>query len=99
MPAPVFIGDEVSAAGWRLAGMRIVVPEPGQEAEALLAVLSGATELVLLSSVCASALPPSLLERFLTSLTPLTLLVPDVQGRSTLPDLSAQVRARMGMTL
>lgn len=94
----VFIGDEVTAAGWRLAGVRIVVPKPGHEAEALLKVLSGPTELVLLSSVCAQTLPAALLERFLASLTPLTLVVPDLQGRHPATDLSARVRARLGMT-
>ena len=33
MDAPCFIGDEVSAAGFRLAGFRTEVPAPGEEAE------------------------------------------------------------------
>ena len=35
MQAPVYIGDEVSAAGYRLAGFRVRVPEPGGESAAL----------------------------------------------------------------
>jgi hypothetical protein len=35
MPAPIYLGDEVSAAGYRLAGVRVRVPESGTEAEVL----------------------------------------------------------------
>ena len=35
MGAPVFIGDEAVAAGFRLCGLRTVVPAPGEELSAL----------------------------------------------------------------
>ncbi|MBF0212340.1 MAG: Vacuolar H+transporting two-sector ATPase F subunit [Magnetococcales bacterium] len=98
MVAPVFIGDEVSAAGWRLAGVRVVIPEVGQEAAAVLRVLEEGGELALLSSVCARLLPSELLERFLASASPLTLVVPDVRGLVPAPDLAARVQGRLGMT-
>ncbi|MBF0626625.1 MAG: V-type ATP synthase subunit F [Magnetococcales bacterium] len=98
MTAPLFIGDEVSAAGWRLAGVRVVIPEPGQEATTVTRALTEGETLTLLSSTCASRLPPALLDRFLTATTPLTLVVPDLQGRTPPPDLAARVRRRLGMT-
>lgn len=98
MPAPLFIGDEPSAAGWRLAGARVMVPDPGAESRSVLTALGGEAELVLLSSVTARALPPALLERFLLSLKPLTLVVGDVAEAVPVPDLAARVRARLGMS-
>ncbi|MBF0341554.1 MAG: Vacuolar H+transporting two-sector ATPase F subunit [Magnetococcales bacterium] len=97
MPAPVFVGDEVSAAGWRLAGVRVIIPEAGSEAVALARVMAEGAELVLLSAVCARALPPELLGRFLVSGRPLTLVVPDAQGQGSGEDLTARVRRRLGM--
>ncbi|MBF0190746.1 MAG: Vacuolar H+transporting two-sector ATPase F subunit [Magnetococcales bacterium] len=98
MSAPVFIGDEVSAAGWRLAGVRVIIPEPGQEALAVTRVLDDTkSELALLAAPCARLLPALLLERFLTSVTPLTLVVPDARGLAQPPDLAARVRGRLGM--
>ncbi|MBF0613598.1 MAG: Vacuolar H+transporting two-sector ATPase F subunit [Magnetococcales bacterium] len=98
MSAFVFIGDEVSAAGWRLTGMKVITPEPGQEATTVTAILAEATTgLVLLSAGCASRLPVGLLDRFLASLTPATWVVPEVRGLTPPPDLTLKVRARLGM--
>ncbi|MBF0159585.1 MAG: Vacuolar H+transporting two-sector ATPase F subunit [Magnetococcales bacterium] len=95
---PVFIGDEVSAAGWRLAGVRVMVPESGEEATLVTEMLSAATELLLLSSECARNLPQVLLDRLLSSTMPMTLIVPDVRGQVAPPDLMARVRSRLGMS-
>ena len=35
MATPVYVGDEVTAAGFGLAGLRVRVPEHGDEARAL----------------------------------------------------------------
>ncbi|MFN9196003.1 MAG: light harvesting protein subunit alpha, partial [Pseudomonadota bacterium] len=40
--AVLYLGDEVAAAGWRLAGVHTLVPAPGQEAAALEEALAGA---------------------------------------------------------
>ncbi|MBF0294604.1 MAG: Vacuolar H+transporting two-sector ATPase F subunit [Magnetococcales bacterium] len=98
MPSPVFIGDEASATGWRLAGARVVTPTPGEEATTVLAYLSGGTELLLLSTSCARRLPQTLLERVLVSLRPLTLVVPEVTDPAPAFDLMHRVRARMGIS-
>lgn len=96
MPAPVFLGDAVSAAGWRLAGMRAVVPEPGREAERFQELLPGA-ELMLLTVAVARALPEALLEKSLASVAPLVLVVPDVQGRAAPPDMAQQLKSQLGL--
>lgn len=35
MRIPIYLGDEVNGAGFRLAGAQVRVPEPGAAAEAL----------------------------------------------------------------
>ncbi|MBF0417710.1 MAG: Vacuolar H+transporting two-sector ATPase F subunit [Magnetococcales bacterium] len=97
MATPLFIGDEIDAAAWRLAGVRVWVVAPGEGAHAVEEALAGAWELLLLSASCARELSPELLERFSTTLHPLTLVVPDVTGRASPPDLESMVRARLGM--
>lgn len=96
MPAPIFLGDEVSAAGFRLAGLRVRVPPPGEEASFLEAARREA-ELVLLSAECAARLPASLLRRALAATLPLVLVVPDLLGRAEPPDLAARLLAQLGI--
>ena len=58
MPAPIFIGDELSAAGYRLAGVRVWSPDE----EELLKVFRRAreeAELLLLNVEYARRLPPA----------------------------------------
>ena len=42
MTAPVYIGDEISASGWRLAGARVALPGRGDETAALAAACATA---------------------------------------------------------
>jgi vacuolar-type H+-ATPase subunit F/Vma7 len=96
MPAPVFIGDEVSAAGFRLAGAQVEVPAPGTEAATLRAALRG-RELVLLTVEVAQRIDPAVLRPLLGAPHPLVMLVPDARGAAALPDLAAEVRAQLGL--
>ncbi len=96
MPAPVFMGDAVSAAGWRLAGARVVVPEPGSETARFREALKGA-ELLLLTAEVARELPEALLEKSLAAVSPLVLVVPDVRDRVSPVDLSQRLQAQLGL--
>jgi vacuolar-type H+-ATPase subunit F/Vma7 len=91
----LFVGDELSAAGYRLAGIATVVPPAGAEAEAVRHAREQA-EVVLLTSRCAAAIPRRLLEPWLAALRPLLLMVPDVRGATPVPDLAAALRTEMG---
>jgi vacuolar-type H+-ATPase subunit F/Vma7 len=96
MAAAVYIGDEISAAGWRLAGVRIRVPEPGDEA----AALSGAraeSPLVLLSAATAVHIDAAMLAAACSALEPLVVVLPDPQGEVTLPDLAGRLRTQLGL--
>ena len=96
MAAPVYIGDEVSAAGCRLAGARVDVPEPGGESAALAAARAQAP-LVLVSAAVAARIPEREMRVALAALTPLTLIVPDLRGEVPVPDVAARLRRELGL--
>jgi len=96
MAAPFYIGDEVSAAGWRLAGVRVEVPAPGGESAALLTAREEAP-LVLVSAAVAARLPEAELHAALAALAPPTLIVPDLAGEAAVPDVAARLRRQLGL--
>ena len=96
MPLPCYIGDEVTAAGYRLAGANVDVPSPGKEAEALTAARANAS-IVLIAAGIAARIPPRELAAARASLAPLTLVVPDLRDESQLPDLAIRLRAQLGL--
>jgi vacuolar-type H+-ATPase subunit F/Vma7 len=96
MGAPVFIGDEAVAAGFRLCGLRSVVPAPGEELSALELARADAP-LVLIDAACASRMPRAPLGAALAALAPLVLVIPDLRGGAMPPDLTREVRAQLGL--
>lgn len=96
MSAPVFLGDEVSAAAYRLAGARTRVPSP-EEMSAALQWACSESELVLITADYARYLPSDELAQAQIQGETLVLLVPDVCGRAPLPDLAQQLRSRLGV--
>lgn len=96
MSAPVYLGDAVSAAGYRLAGAQVRTPAPGDEAAALAWALAQAP-LVLVSAAVAAAVPEAALRAALLALQPLVLLVPDREGRVPLPDRAGRLREQLGL--
>lgn len=92
----IYIGDELTAAGFRLAGAQIRLPAAGEEA-ASLAQAQADAQLVLLSADVAARMPRESLGAALAALTPLTLVVPDLLGRQPVPDRAQRLRRRMGM--
>jgi len=97
MASLVFIGDEVAAAGFRLAGVRVVVPQAGEEAAAL-ADARETADLVLIGAEVAARLPAAVVRDAVAATTPPVLVVPDVRGRITLPDAAAILRGQLGVT-
>ena len=96
MSVPVYIGDAVSAAGYRLAGLRVHVPDTAE----LLAQVEEATvdaSLVLLGADIAAQLPVAALDRLLSGVAPAVVVVPDVRGQAVLPDLANRLRQQLGV--
>jgi len=93
---PVYLGDEVSAAGYRLAGAMVRTPHAGEEAQALRWARSNAP-LVLISAAVAAGVGDAALRSALSALTPLVLIVPDLAGVVPVPDLAARLRGQLGL--
>lgn len=91
-----YIGDEVGAAGWRLAGAAVQIPGAGGEARALHDALAQAS-LVLISAAVAARIDGTLLRDATAALSPLVLVVPDPQGQVALPDFAARLRTQLGL--
>lgn len=92
----IFIGDELTATGFRLAGVETIVPEPDAVRDALLKARTRA-ELVLLTADCARRIPVGELEEILSVEMPIVAVIPDIL-RHTLPlDLSRRLRATLGI--
>jgi len=93
---PVYIGDAVSAAGFRLAGLRIHVPDTTELVMQIEQAASDAS-LVLLGADLAAQLPVAELDRLLSAVTPAVVVVPDVRGQADLPDLANRLRQQLGV--
>ena len=96
MSAPVYLGDEVSAAGYRLAGATARTPGVGEETSAL-ALARGQAPLVLVSAAVAKAVEPSMLRAAVSAPAPLVLIVPALHGEAPPPDLAARLRGQLGL--
>ena len=96
MTSPIYLGDEVGAAGYRLAGARVRTPGAGEEVAALQWACAQAP-LVLVSAAVASRIDDAALRERLSALAPLVLVVPDAQGVVPLPDLAARLRGQLGL--
>ena len=96
MGAPVFLGDEVAAAGWRLAGVDARVPRAGAEGAVLAAALAQAP-LVIVSAGIAARMPEPALRAALRGLAPLTVIVPDLRGTAPYPDIAARMKHQLGI--
>lgn len=96
MAALWYIGDEPSAAGYRLAGAHTVVPAEGEERAALAAARAEAA-LVLLSSQVASRLPARELAQAELALAPLLLVVPGLHDDPAASDRATRLRGQLGI--
>jgi len=92
----IYIGDELTAAGFRLAGAQIRLPPAGEEAASLCQAQRDG-QLILVSADVAARIPRAPLEVALAALAPLTLVVPDLLGRQPIPDRIQRLRRQMGM--
>ena len=95
MSAPIYLGDELGAAGYRLAGAQVRTPGAG-EAAAALADARARAPLVLVSARVAAQIGAATLQHALAAAAPLVLVVPDFQADTPLPDLAARLRAQLG---
>jgi vacuolar-type H+-ATPase subunit F/Vma7 len=93
----VYLGDEVTAAGFRLAGIDARTVESSATADEMRRAVTEGAELILLSAQLAELMPLPGLETILAAPQPPVAVVDDVCGKSVLPDLTRDVRATLGI--
>ncbi len=91
-----FIGDEVTAAGFRLAGLTVFQPRP-RELPELFARLCREARLILMTAEVAADLPAERLRQVQLKGWPLLLVIPDIRGRVPAQDLVAVLRRQLGL--
>ena len=96
MPGPAFIGDEVTAAAFRLAGLAVHTPEPGDLPATFDRVLDESS-LVLITAGMALRLPPGMLEAAVRSASPPVAVIEGAVGDTAPPDLERAVRSALGV--
>ena len=92
-----YIGDEATAAGYRLAGAESRVPAPAETPAVFRRAIADGADLILLSSARARDVEPGLLEAALSGTRPLVAIVPDVYGVHPAPDVAREVRLALGI--
>lgn len=92
-----YIGDEATAAGYRLAGAEVRVPAADEAGEVFRRALDAGAELILLSAGLVASLPRDELDEALLGARPLVAIVPDAHGRHAPPDVARQVRFALGI--
>lgn len=93
----VYVGDEVTAAGFRLAGVDTRVASSGDAAESLRSALADGPDCVLFAGTLADFVPPATLAAALAAGKPLFAVIPDVRGSGRPPDLARTVRNALGI--
>ena len=96
MAQPAFIGDELSAAGFRLAGAQTFLPGPGEELAMFRRAL-GQNPLVMITAQMAARLPSAVLTSALLTSHPLVVVIPDVRVQVPVADLAGLVRQELGI--
>jgi vacuolar-type H+-ATPase subunit F/Vma7 len=96
MSACALLADEVTAAGFRLAGVEVHVPADGELAQRF-ERLCDEVSLMLITAELAERLPAGLLRRRQRAARALILVIADVRGRREPEALSATLRKQLGM--
>lgn len=96
MSAPIFIGDEISASAYRLAGAVVRIPA-SDELTAALKRACAESDLVLITAEYAQRLPSDELAQMQARLQPLVLVVPDVRDQVPVPDFAKRLRSQLGV--
>lgn len=96
MSVAEFVGNEISAAGYRLCGVGVHIADR-HNALSLIKQASETASLVLIGSSTAQFLRTSELEELMESISPSVLVVPDVDNRQAVPDIATLIHKQLGM--
>ena len=96
MTVPVFIGDEVTAAAYRLVGLNTSVVQNGAVLKAFEEACLNA-DLLLITAACVTELGSERLDTAMRRGKPLIVIVPDAAGMTMPPDLGKEVERVLGI--
>lgn len=96
MAAALFIGDEITASAYRLAGIPAVTAADGDLAKQFEQALE-LCDLLLTTTACAETLGEERILAGVRRARPLLLVVPDVATRRPPPDIDAAVDRVLGI--
>ena len=97
MGGPIaFVGDAITASGYRLAGVTVHVADEGGALAAFERALCQA-QVVLVSATAARELPLARLAAAIAALAPLVMIVPEPDGGPPPVDPVARVRRQLGL--
>lgn len=96
MANPVLIGDRLTAAGFRLAGVRTIVVDAEQVVPAFREALSR-DEPVMITAALARNLPAALLESAVSRASPPVAVIPDINRSVEPDDMAKKIRRALGV--
>lgn len=96
MSVPVFIGDRLTASGFRLAGVRPLLTAPDEALAAFREALKGDAP-VLITAPLAECLPAALLDAAVAAAAPPVTVVPVAGDGAMPPDMARRVRHALGV--
>lgn len=96
MDGATFIGDEFTGAGFRLAGLRVLNPDPERLLESFRQALVDAP-LLILSREAADQLPKTELYQAIREARPPVAVVAAAGGATAEAELAREVRTALGM--
>jgi vacuolar-type H+-ATPase subunit F/Vma7 len=96
MSGAIFIGDELTATGFRLTGLETLTPKPADVAAAF-AESRRRAGLVIVTAECARHIPQDSLEAAFSADAPTVTVVPDVLGRVEPASLARRMKSILGI--
>lgn len=96
MALPIFIGDRLTASGFRLAGVRPLVTAP-EDAGAMFREALALGGPVLITAALARHLPAAQLEQAIRAANPPVAVIPDSARSAEPADMAARVRRALGV--
>ena len=86
----------MTAAGFRLAGVRVRSPKEG-DLQGLLEWANSSTSLIYITAEYAAALEDEQQHRLLAQLYPPVVVIQDIRSNTPVQDLAKQLRAQLGV--
>lgn len=96
MTRTVFIGDELTATGYRLAGVEVATPDAATIG-AVFAEARRRADLVIVTSEFARLIAAADLDAAVVAEKPVVAVVSDILGRTPPPDLAGRLRSTLGI--